>query len=180
MKRVMIVGGPGSGKSMLARALGEKTGLPVFHMDKIHYRPGWVERSREEKDRLTREVHRKECWIFEGGHSSTYAERVARADTFIWLDVPVGLRLFRVLKRSAKYYGRSRPDLPEGCPERFNLQTIEFLRFIWRTRHSARSKLLQIQENPPAHLSLHRLTTLGEVQDFLSLLETVPSDRLTS
>lgn len=40
MKRVMITGGPGSGKSMLAAALGEKTGLPVYHMDKIHYRPG--------------------------------------------------------------------------------------------------------------------------------------------
>ncbi|WP_422376027.1 AAA family ATPase [Roseibium sp.] len=171
MKRVMIVGGPGSGKSMLASALGEKTGLPVFHMDKIHYRPGWVARSREEKDRLTHEVHQKERWIFEGGHSSTYAERIARADTFIWLDVPVGLRLFRVLKRSVKYYGRSRPDLPEGCPERFNLQTIEFLQFIWRTRHSARDKLVRIQDNPPAHLRVHRLTDLREVRDFLSRVE---------
>ena len=171
MKRVMIVGGPGSGKSMLATALGAKTGLPVHHMDKIHYRPGWIERPREEKDRLTHDVHMRDSWIFEGGHSNTYAERVARADTFIWLDVPVGLRMFRVLRRSVRYYGRSRPDLPDGCPERFNWQTVEFLQFIWRTRHSARNKLVRIHEKPPEHLRVHRLTSLAEVEDFLSSVD---------
>ncbi|MEP4274855.1 MAG: DNA topology modulation protein FlaR, partial [Roseibium sp.] len=124
MKRVMIVGGPGSGKSTLAIMLGAKTGLPVHHMDKIHYRPGWVERTRAEKDKLSREVHATDRWIFEGGHSSTYADRVARADTFIWLDVPVGRRMFRVLKRSLQYRGQTRPDLQDGCPEQFNRQTL--------------------------------------------------------
>ncbi|WP_367279116.1 AAA family ATPase [uncultured Roseibium sp.] len=138
MKRVMIVGAPGSGKSTLARALGEKTGLPVHHMDKIHYRPGWVPRTKAEKDRLTHEVHVQDRWILEGGHSNTYGERLARADTFIWLDMPVGRRLVRVLRRSVKYYGQSRPDLPDGCVEPFNLQTLEFFYFIWQTRHSAR------------------------------------------
>jgi len=171
MKRVMIAGGPGSGKSVLAAALGDKTGLPVYHMDKIHYRPGWVERSRAEKDRLTGEVHARDRWIFEGGHSSTYAERIARADTFIWLDVPVGLRMVRVLRRSFRYYGRTRPDLPDGCPERFNLQTVGFLRFIWRTRHSARAKLEAVYRDPPAHLTVHRLETLKDVGRYL---ESVP------
>ena len=154
MKRVMIVGGPGSGKSTLARLMGERTGLPVFHMDHIHWKPGWIERSREEKNALTHRVHMREAWIFEGGHSSTYDERVERADTFIWLDVPVALRIFRVLKRSLQHYGRSRPDLPAGCPERFNWQTAEFLGFIWRTRHSARAKLDRIYRNPPEHLEV--------------------------
>jgi len=167
MKRVMIVGGPGSGKSVLAAALGKKTGLPVFHMDKIHWLPDWVERTREEKDRMTHEVHMKDNWIFEGGHSSTYAERVARADTFIWLDVPVGRRIYRVLKRSLRYYGQNRPDLPEGCPERFNRQTVEFVRFIWRTRHSARAKLEAIYRDPPSHLKVHRLETFADVQRYL-------------
>jgi adenylate kinase family enzyme len=167
MKRVMIVGGPGSGKSMLAAALGDKTGLPVYHMDKIHYRPGWVERSRAEKDRLTEEIHALDRWIFEGGHSATYPERIARADTYIWLDVPVGRRIVRVLRRSLRYYGRTRPDLPEGCPERFNLQTVEFLRFIWRTRHSTRARLEAVHREPPAHLTVHRLETLKEVQRYL-------------
>ncbi|MEM9630034.1 MAG: DNA topology modulation protein FlaR [Pseudomonadota bacterium] len=172
MKRVMIVGGPGSGKSTLARRLGERTGLPVYYMDHIHWLPGWIERSREEKDALTHQVHMKSEWIFEGGHSSTYAERVDRADTFIWLDVPVWLRIFRVLKRSLQYYGKSRPDLPEGCPERFNGQTVEFVQFIWRTRHSAREKLLKIYAAPPPHLNVLKLSNLKETRAFLDGLPT--------
>jgi len=172
MKRVMITGGPGSGKSTLARKLGEQTGLPVFHMDMIHWMPGWQERSKDEKDTMTRQVHMQERWIFEGGHSRTYAERIARADTFVWLDVPVGLRMARVLRRSVRYYGQNRPDLPEGCPERFNWQTLLFLKFIWDTRHTARAKLQAVHDAPPAHLTVHRLTTVQEVNIFLKSVGT--------
>lgn len=171
MKRVMIVGGPGSGKSTLATRLGEVTGLPVYHMDQIHWCSGWVERAREEKSRMTHEVHMKDEWIFEGGHSATYAERVARADTFIWLDVPVWLRIFRVLKRSAMHHGQTRPDLAEGCPEQFNWQTVEFLSFIWRTRHTARAKLVAIYEAPHEHLNVVRLKTKTELNAFLQAIQ---------
>lgn len=171
MQRVMIVGGPGSGKSILARQLGERTGLPVFHMDQIHWLPGWVERSKEDKDRLSSEVHQQERWIFEGGHSRTYPERIARADTFIWLDVPVWLRMVRVLRRSWRYRGQSRPDLTEGCPEQFSTETLKFLHFIWTTRHSARAKLLEVWQSPPPHLTVYRLKNLAEVSAFLETVK---------
>ncbi len=80
MQRVMIVGQPGSGKSTLARRLGERTGLPVVHIDTIHWQPGWIERSPDEKTRLCLEVEARDRWIFEGGHSTTWENRVARAD----------------------------------------------------------------------------------------------------
>ena len=164
MRRVMIVGGPGSGKSTLARAIGARTGLPVFHMDRIHYRPNWVERSREEKDRLTREVHGRDAWIFEGGHSRTYAERIERADTLIWLDIPVALRLWRILRRWVHYHGRTRPDLPPGCTERVSL---EFVAFILRTRRSARAKQEALWRDPPDHVRAYRLRSRRDVRRFL-------------
>ena len=92
MQRVMIVGQPGSGKSTLARKLGQRTGLPVIHIDTIHWQPGWVERSWDEKTRLCHEVEARECWIFEGGHSATWDNRVARADLLIWIDRSAALR----------------------------------------------------------------------------------------
>ena len=175
MERVMIVGGPGSGKSTLARLLGEKTGLPVFHMDRIHWMDGWVERGRSEKDRLTHDVHMKDAWIFEGGHSRTYPERLERADTFIWLDFPVWTRIWRVLARLVRHYGQTRPDLPDGSPEGFGWQTVEFIRFIWRTRHASRARLEQIYRSPPPHLCVVHLTSVREIDRYLNNLESGPA-----
>lgn len=167
----MIVGGPGSGKSTLARALGAVTGLPVFHMDHIHYKSGWVPREAEVKDWMTEEVHRKPRWIFEGGHSRTYRQRVARADVMIWLDLPVGLRLYRVIRRQFSYLGRTRPDLPEGCVERMDRGALEFWLWIWRTRKTSRARLARIAAAPPAHLTVVHLRSRREVAAWLECLQ---------
>ena len=168
MQRVMIMGQPGSGKSTLARALGARTGLPVVHIDLIHWQAGWVERSREEKTRLCRQVEARDAWIFEGGHSATWDERVARVDLLVWLDRPVGLRLWRVLGRSWRNYGRTRPDLPDGCPEQ--LRTLpEFIGFIWRTRRSARDRMARLARSAPCEV-VHLLSD-REVSAFLARFE---------
>ncbi|MGR3464029.1 AAA family ATPase [Limimaricola sp.] len=165
MKRVMIIGQPGSGKSWLARRMGEITHLPVVHIDQVHWAPGWVERSRSEKDRLCAEIHARPEWIFEGHHSGIFDQRLARADTVIWLDLPVGLRLRRVLWRSLRHWGRVRPELPPGCPERFD---PAFVRFIWRTRRSMRSKLLWFYEQVPGDKDRYHLRSRREVEAYLS------------
>jgi len=165
MKRVMVVGGPGSGKSTFARALGARTGLPVFHMDLIHWLPGWVERPHDTKSHMTEEVHARDLWIFEGGHSATYPQRIARADTLIWLDLPLALRLWRVLKRWAQYRGQSRPDLPENCPEQLNLA---FYWFIVRTSKKQRRRHMAILTDTPPHLTCHHLHNRAKVAEFLT------------
>ena len=167
MRRVMIVGQPGSGKSTLARALGQRTGLPVVHIDRIHWQAGWIERNREEKTRFCRAVEAGERWIFEGGHSATWAERMARADLLIWLDRPVALRLWRVLRRTLTGLGRTRPDLPEGCPEQLR-NLPEFVRFIWRTRHSARARLARLADSAPPGCRVVRLRSDQDAAQFLA------------
>ncbi len=137
-------------------------------MDHIHWQPGWVERSQDEKDRMTEAVHALDRWIFEGGHSRTYPGRVARADTLIWLDLPVGLRFARVLWRGLRWQGRSRPDLPDGCTERFGPETLPFWQFIWLTRATARLPLLAILADAPPHLRVIHLRRPGEVRAFLA------------
>jgi adenylate kinase family enzyme len=66
IKRIMIIGGAGSGKSSLARALGGITGLPVVHIDTLYWQPGWVMRPREKIGRLTIQAADQDAWIFEG------------------------------------------------------------------------------------------------------------------
>ncbi|MEM6758854.1 MAG: AAA family ATPase [Pseudomonadota bacterium] len=135
MKRVMILGQPGSGKSTLARQIGSATGLPVVHVDHIHWMSGWVERPKDEKIAMALAEQAKPEWVFEGGLSATKEDRLRRADTLIVIELPYALRMWRVIKRTVRHYGRTRPDLPDGCPEQVSL---EFWRWIWNTRHTAR------------------------------------------
>lgn len=147
MKRVMIIGQPGAGKSTLARQLGEATSLPVFHIDLIHWKSGWEERTGPEKDALCAQVHAKDTWIFEGGRSVNRPERLARVDTLIWLDFPLWLRCWRVFKRTLRDYGTSRPDMPEGCPERFSWP---FYKWIWDTRKTNLALMRRTFESAPS------------------------------
>jgi adenylate kinase family enzyme len=164
LKRIMIIGQPGSGKSTLARALGDITSLPVVHIDTIHWQTGWVERSKSERTRLCEEVHASDEWIFEGGHSITWPTRVARADMIIALDIPLHVRAWRVFWRTIKHHGKTRADLPEGCPERFNW---EFIIWIWNTRNTARKNLYKTVENAPGDKEKHVLCSTKDVDAFI-------------
>lgn len=175
MQRVMINGGPGSGKSTLARALGAATGLPVYHMDHLHWKPGWVPRPLAEKVPMAHAIEDSDRWIFEGGLSTTYDHRATRADTLIWLDLPVGLRYRRVVWRLATSYGRTRPDMTDDCPERFHGETLAFWKWIWDTRHSHRTRLLRLIGDHP-HLAVHHLTSRRAVRDFYAGIGENPAD----
>lgn len=166
MQRVMIIGQPGSGKSTLARALGEITYLPVIHIDRdVHWETGWHEVSPEEKTRRCLEIHARDAWIFEGGHSRTWQDRLRRADVLIWLDLPLWQRLWRVIKRTIVHYGRTRPDLPEGCPERFD---PEFFRWIWNTRKTSRAGCRALFDICPPEKTRLRLSNAAQVRAYLS------------
>lgn len=163
-RRVMIIGGSGSGKSTLARRLGALWDLPVYHMDReVHWLPGWVERDHTEKAPLVRAIVARDAWVFEGGFSSTYPDRLARADLLIWTDAPLWVRLWRVTWRSIRFRGQSRPDLADSCPEQPK-RLPEFWRFLWvnRRRIDATLKTTYAQ----AVLPKHHLRSFKEIDQF--------------
>jgi len=166
VKRIMIVGQPGSGKSTLARALGERSCLPVIHIDRIHWEPGWVERSKAEKTRLCKEAEQGDRWIFEGGHSATWPSRLERADMLIWTDRPVALRIWRVVRRAVMGLGQTRPDMMDGCPERLS-SLPEFIGYIWTTRRIGAEKIARLAELAPNGCQVVRLRSDLEVASFL-------------
>ncbi len=127
MQRVLIIGPCGAGKSTLARTLGDRLALPVFHMDQLNWRPGWVESSKDEIRVKLRAIVTTDRWLIDGNYGGTLAERLARADTVVYLDYPISLCVTRLLRRIWTYRGRSRPDMPEGCPERFDLAFLWYL-----------------------------------------------------
>lgn len=168
MQRIAIVGQPGSGKSTLALKLGDLTGLPVFHMDHIHWKPHWVERDRNERVELALAVLAREAWIFEGGLSAINSARVNRAEMLIWLDMPLWLRSWRVFKRTLRYFGRSRPDLQQNCREGLNPEMFRFWKYIWDTRNSGRKKIAGSLHDAPDSLIVRHFKTRHDVRRFLA------------
>ena len=124
MKRVLVIGSPGAGKSTLATRLAALTGLPLVHLDQEHWSAGWVEPEPVTfRDKMAAIIARPR-WIIDGNYGATIEQRLARADTVIHLDFPAWLCVARIVKRVLGSYGQVRPDMAEGCPERFDLEFL--------------------------------------------------------
>ena len=141
MQRVLIIGCGGAGKSTLARQMGEKTGLPVVHLDKLFWHPNWVESSKEEMDGKIMAELIKPQWIMDGNYSRTLTERIKYCDTIIYMDFSRMACVLGVLKRIITTYGTVRPDMGEGCPERFDL---DFLKWVWNFNKNKRERYYSI------------------------------------
>ena len=138
MQRIMVMGPPGSGKSTLAHRLGTELGLPVFHLDQLYHRPGWVPAPTEDFRADVERITQGSAWVLDGNYTSTIGPRLWAADTLIYPDIPTWLTMARIIRRILSSYGKVRADAAPGCPERLNM---EFLRFAWnwnsRTRNLA-------------------------------------------
>jgi adenylate kinase family enzyme len=130
MRRVVILGIPGAGKSTFARRLGEKLDLPVYHLDRYFWHPGWKASSQEQFGETLLELLERDKWILDGSYRRTIPLRLAYADTAINLDVPRRIAIWRILNRIFMYRDGGRPDMAEGCPERW--LDRDFLSYIWR------------------------------------------------
>ncbi len=169
MKRIMIIGGSGSGKSTLARKIGAAIGLPVVHIDPMYWKPGWVQRSKAETRALVLEATAAEAWVFDGNHHSTFDQRIARADTLIWLDLPTGLRMWRVVARRWQYRGQTRPDMAPDCPERLNIYFLFYWVGMYRWR--ARPKDVALMQSLPTHVAGVHLQSRRAVATYLARIE---------
>lgn len=167
MNRVVVIGSGGSGKSTFSRELGRVTGIPVIHLDREYWRPGWEETPKDEWKARVADMLEGERWIMDGNFGGTREMRMQAADTIIFLDLPRRVCLYRILKRTFKYYGRSRPDMAEGCLERLDL---EFVMWVWNYKHRSRKRLLAELEGLEEK-SVMILRNQRQVSDFLANLD---------
>ena len=87
-QRVLVLGCCGSGKSTFARRLGALTGRPVVHLDKLFWKPGWIQAAKEEFYTLLIEALSRDAWIIDGNYSSTLPLRLESCDQVVYFDFP--------------------------------------------------------------------------------------------
>jgi adenylate kinase family enzyme len=168
MRKVLVIGPGGAGKSTFARELGKLLDLEVLHLDKFYWRPGWIETPKPDWLKTVYELLSRDAWVMDGNYSGTLDVRLKACDTVIFLDMGRALCLWRVLKRLLMYRKGSRPDMAEGCPERL---TPEFILWIWNYPRRTRPKVARMLESNPLGKRIVWLRSQSDVKRFLATQE---------
>ena len=171
MRRILVIGSGGAGKSTLATELGARLGLPVVHLDALYWHAGWVETPAAEWRAVVTELVTRDAWVMDGNYGGTLDLRLPACDTVVLLDLPRVVCLWRVLRRWLRYAGRTRPDMAPGCPEQL---TWEFVRWVaWdyplRRRPAMRRRLADVAPGTQVIV----LRSAGEVRMFVAGLPLV-------
>lgn len=136
--KIAVMGYSGSGKSTLARKLAERYQIPVLHFDSVQFLPGWVIRSQEEKARMTEAfMNSHDAWVIDGTYSKlSFDRRMAEADEIVLLLFNRFTCLCRAYRRYRKYAGLTRPDMAEGCVEKFDWEFAKWILWQGRSRQT--------------------------------------------
>ena len=138
MKKVIVIGCPGSGKSTVSRVLHNKTGIPLYHLDMMYWN---ADKTTVEKsvflERLSA-VLEKDEWIIDGNYGSTMELRMTACDTVIFLDYPLDVCLDGIRERR----GKPRSDMPWIETE----EDAEFIEFIKNYNEQQKPKVLELLE----------------------------------
>lgn len=164
MKRVIVIGSCGAGKSTFSRRLHEITKLKLIHLDKIYHLPNWEEPPDDEWLETVRKIVGDDEWIIDGNFGGSMEMRLERCDTVIWLDLPRRVCVWRVLERNWRYRNTVRPDMAEGCEEKFNL---EFIRYVWRFRKDKNPAIKMRLEKVADSKTIFHLKSKREIKIFL-------------
>lgn len=166
MRRILVIGNSGGGKTTLARRLGETLGLPVVHLDVLYWNPGWTAGDPADFRRAVAAAAAGEAWICEGNFADSFDLRMPRADTIVWIDPPPLLCVARAVWRVLTYGdGRDRPDMPKGCAEKLDLALYRDILDFRRTYHPLIERALALHG---AHARLVRLRSDREIARFLA------------
>lgn len=144
MKRVLVLGSSGSGKSTFSQQLGKKLGIEVIHLDAHYWGPDWTNTPDEQWHQKIAQLLEKEEWIMDGNYPSTLGKRLKYADTVIFLDLNRVVCLWRCLGRYLKYKGENRPELAAGCNEKIDR---DFLKWIWKYPEEVKPQIFKEIKN---------------------------------
>ena len=163
IRRVLIIGCGGAGKSTLAVRMGPRLGLPVIHLDEHNWKPGWVATPSQEWKVRVEELLAGESWIMDGNYGGTVERRMEASDAIVLLDRSRWVCLWRIVKRRLSR-GAPRPGLADGCPEKLDWPLIAW---VWSFPRRHRPRILELISRQRVSKRVWVLSTESEVEDFL-------------
>ena len=140
MEKVIVIGCPGSGKSVFSAALSQKTGLPLCHLDMLYWNPDRTTVPREVFDDRLKSILDNDKWIIDGNYGRTMEIRMMAADTVFFLDYPTEVCIKGIYDRR----GKARPDIPWIEPA--DEVDEEFLRSVKEYRDKSRPRVIELLE----------------------------------
>ena len=164
MKKIIVIGCPGSGKSTFSIALHDRTGIPLFHLDMLKWNADRTTVSREVFMERLQNVLKTEEWIIDGNYSSTMELRIQACDTVFFLDYPLEVCLSGIEERK----GKPRPDMPWVETE----EDAEFMEFIKSYNVQSRPEVLELLEKH-ADKNIVVLKSRSEAEAFLVRINTI-------
>lgn len=161
MRRVLVIGSPGSGKSTFARKLRELTGLPLVYLDRLQWNADRTVVDRSVFLARLEEALHQDAWIIDGNYAFALEKRLQACDTVFFLDFPVDLCLKGIEERR----GKVRPDMPWVEEE----EDPEFTEFVRRFPVETRPVILELLERYD-HKEIHTFTSREAANDYLNEL----------
>lgn len=158
MKRVIVIGCPGSGKSVFSKALHNITGLPLVHLDMLFWNKDKTTVEKSVFHERLAEVLKNSEWIIDGNYSDTMELRMNACDTVVFLDYPTEVCLSGVKDRQ----GKARSDMPWVETE----VDEEFVEFIKNYNMQNRPKVMELLEKYSAK-SIYVFSDRDEAGEFL-------------
>ena len=159
MKKIIVIGCPGSGKSTFSRKLHDKTLIPLYHLDLMFWREDKTTVPRDVFLSHLSDVLEKDEWIIDGNYASTMEERMAACDTVVFLDFPRDVCLEGVRERR----GKPRSDMPWIETE----EDAEFISLIEKYNDEQRPKVLSLVEKYKRGREIYIFESRREADDFI-------------
>ena len=173
MQRIAVIGTTGSGKTTLAARISERLGIRHVELDALHWDPAWTP-SPAFRERAA-EALRGDAWVVDGNYSQVRDIVWSRADTVVWLDYPLRLILWRLLRRTVRRVSRREELWNENRERLWDQVATRNSLFLWALQTYPRRKreYPQMLARPEhAHLGVVRLRNPRHTRSWLEGLGT--------
>lgn len=175
MKKIIVVGATGSGKSTLCKRLQSKLKYPYIQLDQLYWKPNWLGSSDDEfLPKIQTIIEDNENWIIDGNYSRTMNITWPKADTVVWIDYPFWLVFYQNLSRAIKR-SITKEELWPNTGNRESLLRLfskdSILRWLIKTYPVMKERYDNaIIDQSNSHIKFYRIKTRKEADEFYNCL----------